>query len=140
MAWYVQNLLKNRIEIKSKADLESDEYNDLIVMEKKIEDLFEAGIISKNEMLIIQYIQDGKPVSNSKKDFGKNRISLTKNFGKLCNKIAFYIGGTFTDDGYVDYMKTKYNLTDEQVEIMIDYMKSRYKNKLIRKKAKHESF
>lgn len=125
--------MKSKIEIRSKGDIESDEFNDLIVVEKRINELHIDGIISDQEMLLISYIEDGKPMVKSKEDLGKNRISLAKSFNRLCSKIAFYVGGYFTDDGYLDYMKTKYNLNDEQVSQMLDYMKSRYKNKLIRK-------
>lgn len=136
MSWYLNSLLRNKIEIRSSSDIESDEFNDLIVIEKKIKELHEDNIISDQEMLLLKYVEDGKPLVNSKEGFGKNRISLTRDFNNLCNKIAFYVGGYFTDDGYVDYMKTKYNLTDEQVEKMLNYMKSKYKNKLMRKSNK----
>ena len=140
MSWYIMSLLKNKLEIQSNQDLDSDEYNDLLVIEKKIADLHDAEIISEQEMLLIKYVEDGKPMANSKAGFGKNRISLTRDFSNLCNKIAFYVGGYFTDDGYAHYMREKYNLTDEQVEKMINYMKSKYKNKLLRKnKKKHEN-
>jgi hypothetical protein len=139
MSWYIQLLTKNKIEIKSKADLESDEYNDLLVIEKKINDLYNAGIISEQEMLLLEYVEDGKPMANSKEGFGKNRISLANDFENLCSKIAFYMGGYFTDDGYANYMCEKYNLTDEQVERMITYMKSKYKNKLLRKQKKNKN-
>jgi hypothetical protein len=137
--WYLNYLLKNRIEIRGKNDIESDEFNDLIVIEKKIEELYKDGIISDDEISLLSYIEDGKPVANSKENFGKNRISLAKDFTKLCNKIAFYVGGYFTDDGYADYMKTKYNLTDPEVEKMLIYMKSKYKNKLMRKTKRNEN-
>lgn len=136
MSWYVEILLRNSLEIKSKADIESDEYNDLIFVEKRCEDLYNAKIITDSDLSLIRYMEDGKPLVKSKEDVGKNRISLAKDFVNLCNKIAFYLGGYFTDDGYVDYMKTKYRLTDEQVGKMLDYMKSKYKNKLIRKQKK----
>lgn len=125
--------MKNRLEIRTNGDIESDEFNDLIIIEKKIKSLYMADIISKAEMDLIDYVADGKPIANSKEDYGKNRISLAKDFSNLCRKIAFYVGGQFTDDGYVDYMKTKYKLTDEQVQMLHDYMNSKYKNKLMRK-------
>lgn len=133
MNWYLGHLLKNRVEIRSKNDIESDEFNDLIVIEKKINDLYKDGIISDQEMLLVKYVEDGKPIVDSKKGFGKNRISLAKDFNRLLNKIAFYVGGYFTDDGYLDYMRTKYNLSEEQTLTIQDYMNSRYKNKLVRK-------
>ena len=138
MAWYISSLLKNRVEIRSASDIESDEFNDLIVIEKKIKELHQDGIISDQEMLLLKYVEDGKPLVNYKNGFGKNRISLARDFEKLCEKIAFYVGGYFTDDGYVDYMKTKYDLTDKDVDRMINYMKSRYKNKLLRKQKKNK--
>lgn len=130
--------MRNSLEIKSKSDIESDDYNDLIVVEKNIKELSEQGIITSDELSLIKYMEDGKPLVNSKNDLGKNRISISKDFSNLCNKIAFYIGGYFTDDGYVEYMKTKYHLTDEQVGQMLEYMKSKYKNKLIRKQKINE--
>ncbi len=138
MSWYIQTLLRNSLEIKSKSDIESDEYNDLIVIEKKYNDLYKLGIITNDDISLIEYMKDGKPLVNSKEGFGKNRMGVSKDFVNLCNKIAFYLGGYFTDDGYIHYMKTKYHLTDEQVGKMIDYMSSKYKNKIIRKTKNNE--
>jgi hypothetical protein len=136
VSWYTGFLLKNRLEIRTNGDIESDEFNDLIVIEKKIKSLYMADIISKEEMNLIDYVADGKPMANSKENYGKNRISLAKDFSSLCRKIAFYVGGQFTDDGYVDYMKNKHHLTEEQVQKLHDYMNSKYKNKLMRKQKK----
>lgn len=136
MSWYIQQLLRNSVEITSKSDINADDFNDLIIVNKKIEELHKDGIISDEEIALIKYIEDGKPIAHSKEGFGKNRISLSRDFVNLCGKVAFYAGGYFTDDGYVHYMKTKYNLDDEQVETMIEYMRSKYKNKLIRKQKK----
>lgn len=138
MAWYVETLLRNSLEIKARADLNADDYNDLIVLQKKIDGLHNENIISDEEMLLIDYIEDGKPMVNSKRDFGKNRLSVSKDINKLCDKIAFYIGGYFTDDGYIHHMTTTYKLSPEQVDTLSTYMKSRYKNKIIRKTKKSD--
>lgn len=136
MSWIIQSLLRSSVELKSLSDINSDEFNDLMIIEKKIKNLYKEGVISDEELALIAYVEDGKPMVDSKNGFGKNRISLSKDFVNLCNKIAFYVGGYFTDDGYVSYMKTKYHLTDDEVNQMVDYMKSKYKNKLIRKAKK----
>jgi hypothetical protein len=136
MSWYIQTLLKSSVEIRSKSDIESDEFNDLIVVEDMVSKLYQSNLISDEELRLLDYIKDGKPLVDSKRDFGKNRISVSKDINNLCDKIAFYLGGYFTNDGYIDYIKEKYNLTDKQVDNMIDYMSSKYKNKLIRKSRK----
>jgi hypothetical protein len=103
------------------------------VIEKKIEDLHKEGLVSEAELSLIKYMEDGKPIVNSKEEFGKNRLSLAKDFITLCNKLAFYLGDYFTDDGYAEYMKQKYSLNDEELSKMITYMSSKYKHKLMRK-------
>jgi len=137
VSWYVSSLLKNSLSIKTDSDFESDQYNDLLVIEKKIDELYKLGLISDDEIRLIEYISDGKPLVNSMDGFGKNRISSAIQFNKLCNKIAFFAGGYFTDDGYIEYMRRKYNLTDEQVNRMSQYMKSKFKHKLRRKTKKN---
>ncbi len=137
MSWLVQTLLRNSIRIKGKHDLDADEYNDLLVIESKVKSLHEDNIISDEEIRLIGYVEDGKPLLNSKQGYGKNRLVVARDFSELCSKIAFYAGGYFTDDGYVDYMRKKYpNLTDDNIDDMLAYMKSRYKNTLIRKPKK----
>lgn len=136
MSWIIQSLLRSSVELKSLSDINSDEFNDLMIIEKKINHLREDGLISGEEMSLLKYIEDGKPLVNSKEEFGKNRLSLAKDIEALCNKIAFYVGGYFTNDGYIHYMRNKYKLSNEETHRMIEYMKGKYKNKLIRKQTK----
>lgn len=128
MSWYVQDLLRNRLAIKAKADLESDQYNDLLIVEKKIDELSKSGIISNKELALIDFISDGRPM----RGFSKDKLTTIISILRLCNKIAFFTGGYFTDEGYLHELKRKYNLTDEQVEKANQYMKSKFKNKLRR--------
>ncbi len=136
MSWYVSSLLKNKLALRTESDFESDQYNDLLVIEKKIDELYKLGIISDEEIRLIEYISDGKPLVNSMSGYGKNRISSSRDVSRLCNKIAFFTGGYFTDDGYAEYMRRKYNLSDEQVVKMSQYMRSKFKHKLRRKTKK----
>jgi hypothetical protein len=43
------------------------------------------------------------------------------------------MGGYFTDEGYLMYMKRKYKLSDENVETMRNFMKSKFKHRIARK-------
>lgn len=132
MSWLVQSLLRNKVKIKTSPDLESDEYNDLLIIEKKVESLANEGILSEKELTLLLYISDGKSLVDSQMEFGKNRWDLAKDFSSICTKIAFYAGGYFTDEGYISYMTDKYKLNDEQIKKLEIYMKGKYKNKLIR--------
>lgn len=125
MSWRVESLLRRKVEIRTAPDFESDDYNDLLVIEKKIKDLIELGIITEEEQRLLEYLSDGKPMVNSKRDIGKHRMYVYQDFSNLCTKISFYLGGSFTNEGYISYMTNKYKLNSEQVEKLRKYMISK---------------
>lgn len=138
MSWLVQNLLNNKVKIHSSPDLESEEYNDLLLVEKAISELVVKGNISEIDINLINNASDmgfPKPIVE---ELGKTKYVLTKEYNKICERIAYYLGGYFTDDGYLDYMKRKHKLSKEQVELLRRYMKSEYRHKIMRKQPKND--
>lgn len=133
MSWLVKNLIKNRLQIHEQSELDSDNYNDLLVVEKKIEELYNNNILSKRDIEILSFISEGNIVSNKINKFNVERHLLSKEFSSICDRIAFYLGGYFTDDGYMNYMKNKYKLSELSVERMKDYMKSNFRKDKLRK-------
>lgn len=137
MSWITQNLINNRIRIHTKSDIESDEFNDLILIEKAIIQLQEKGLLAEYEIKLLENSTDkGFPI-----DFitasGKSKYVLSKEYGKICERLAYYLGGYFTDDGYLSYIQNKYNLDDEKMQLLRNFIKSEYRHKIIRKKAKN---
>lgn len=137
MSWIIQNLLRNRVKIKTSPDIESDDYNDLLLLEAKIADLYTAGLLSDYDIELIELISDGKPISDrTVKSIGRVRQSVSKDFRSLCDRLSFYIGGEFTDVGYLEKFRKKYNLSDEQIKKAEKYMKGRYRFRISRKHNK----
>lgn len=134
MSWIVQNLLKNKTRIRAEGNIDSDEFVDLITVENKIKHLKKAGVLSDYDMDILEYVSDGKPISLSKDEIGKIRQVVSKDFNELCTRIAYYLGGYFTDEGYVNYMRKKYNLNENEIQTMNSYMQGKYRYKIMRKK------
>jgi len=128
-------LLNKKNYIRETLDIDSDEYNDLILVEKAIKELRERGFLSDKDLEVISEMAgdigrfDERPVNQRK--------ALYKKFTAICDRVAFYMGDYFTDDGYLDYMKTKYKLNDEQVDILLNYIKSRFRHKLAKKVPKN---
>jgi len=139
MSWYTQILFKDSLKIRARQDISSDEYNDLIVLEKKIEQLYEAGILSEKEKKLVDAFKEGKNLTDLKGIVYKNKDTIAIVITSVFKKISFYLGGYFTDEGYVAYMTEKYNLSDEEVALMVEYMTSKLRYKLIRRKHKDES-
>ena len=138
MSWIVQSLLNKRSEIRAQSDINSDEFNDLMVIERAIKELHNKGLLTSYEMAILKHVSDGNSAWRASETLGKDRDTVGKDYQRLCERVAFYLGGYFTNDGYIDYMTQKYKLNEEQVETMRAYINSRYKNKLLRSPLKTE--
>lgn len=105
-------------------NMENDEYTFLLQLETKINDLHKSGQLSNEEKEIIQLIAEGNSYKEvgEKLNLGKN--SVRKIFVSSCQKLAFSLGGLFTDEGYVEYMTKKYSLDETDVAKMIVLMES----------------
>jgi len=132
----VENLLRNRLLIKNQAlyataeepyNMDSDEFNDLIVIEKKIKELYDYNLLSDFDMEIIEFVSDGKPLSKSKDILGKDRTTISKNFSVICERIAYFLGGYFTNEGLIEDLKERFNLNEEQIQRAHSYIYSNRK-------------
>jgi transcriptional regulator CtsR len=113
--------------------IEDDQFNDLIVVEKAIKELFEMGLISEYELKIIEMLEDGSFKKDVSRRLKIKRETLIKDFDVVCSRIAYYLGGYFTDDGFLSHMSERYRLTEEQIKKMKLYMRSRYRHKDMKK-------
>lgn len=133
MSWIIQSLLKNSIEIKTQSDLDSDDFNNLLIVEKKIKEMRKDGLLTQKDIDLLEQISDGKPLYNTENSTNKSKIALARKFYKICERIAFALGDEFTDEGYLSALQKKQHLTDEEVEKGRKYMKGRYRYKIMRK-------
>lgn len=134
MSWIVQHLLRNSIDIKTVPDIESDEYNNLLTIESKIDDLYNHGLLSDMDILIINSVADNRPLKDLESSVDKNRITISKSFIQICDRIAYFLGGYFTDDGFLDNLKSQYRVTDSELEYIKNHMQGKFKHKLLRKR------
>jgi hypothetical protein len=129
MSAYIKLLLLNRDEIKTSIvqqvddvvyfNFDSDLYDDLMALETKIETLYKAGLITDEEILILNLITLNKSFRSLEKIYGISRITISKKFDSICNKLALYLGGKFTNEGYARYLMRKYNLTEAEFRKLI---------------------
>jgi hypothetical protein len=103
-------------------DLTGNDYNNLLILEKNICELYKAGNITDREIQLIDKVATGKSFRELEKQDTLARHSLAKIFHTVCEKLAFILGGEFTDEGYLEYLKTKHNLDEGQVELAREYM------------------
>jgi hypothetical protein len=109
-------------------DVDNDDYNNLLLVEKKIAELTDKRQISPKERMIIDSIVTGTSLTKLEEALGMSRITIAKIFSRICSRISFLLGYSFTDEGYLDYIAGKYKLNEEQLIKARDYMSSNKKH------------
>jgi len=132
MSWKTETLIINWLRLKEEHDLESDDYNNLLILEKKAKELYQLGILTPIEVQILNLVSNGSMLSDINKEIPLAKKTISLIFKSACEKISFCLGGEFTDFGTIDELSDKYELTNEQIENLITYMKSEHKHKLSR--------
>lgn len=139
--WYVKKLILDRDNIRSnvyskldeispdyysgitiESTLDDDTYLDLLDVESRINELIKKGLLDKKEISVLKSIFDGKSYSDISREQNSARSTVTSIFNRTCTKISFYLGGHFTNDGFIEYLAEKYKLTDIEIEKLRRYI------------------
>jgi transcriptional regulator CtsR len=122
MSWAVKNLIIDSSRIRSDGNIESEEYMSLLILEKKIEDLLDRKILSDNELKIIKKVSNKHTYGSIAKELDISRYTLRNRFNKVCQKLAYYLGDSYTNLGYANYLKRKFNLSKEEETKVIKFL------------------
>lgn len=139
MSWIVERLIIDSDKIRrsvENSEMDSDLFLDLLALETKINFLLEKNYISDSEKAVLLSIMSGHTISTTARKLHLSRSTVSLIFSNVCKRIAFYMGDYFTDDGYLDYMEQKYDLTKEQVEKAHNFIRGKYKHNYTRSNLK----
>lgn len=121
--WYVEYLLLNAELIQARAEIDADDFNDLLVLSKELDRLKEVGAVSEEQFTIIKLITLSGCIPQG---------LATKTFREVCKLLSLSLGGIYTDFGYVSYMVNKYHLTLEQEEKLRKFICSSSRHKILK--------
>lgn len=131
MSWIIQSILNNKNYTKEKNEIDSDEFNDLLAVERAIETLISRNLITDEEQEILALMSGDKAGFMEMQK--SQRETVMKKYVTICLRIAYYLGGYYTDDGYISYISKKHKLTDEQADVLQNYIRSPFKHKIAKK-------
>ena len=132
MSWKVKILLRKRDQIRTNPDIDSDDFNDLLIIEKKIEELYDAGLLSDMDIYLLDLLGSGSSMIDLQEVLGMDRITIGRFYRRICDRISNYLGGSFTDEGLLSEMERKYKLSDKEVNILKEYMEGTRQYQLLR--------
>lgn len=132
MSWYIERLVIESDHIKNTEELDSDLFLDLLTLESKINYLYKNNYVSELEMDVLSHMIKGYSISATAKDLKLSRSTTSMIFTNICTRIAFYLGEHFTNDGYLDYMQEKYNLSYDKIIKAKKFMEGKYRHSFSR--------
>jgi hypothetical protein len=106
-------------------DLDNEPYMDLLTVETQLNFLLDNNLLTDSEAVIANLIRSGILYIDLPLTMNTKIIPFKKIFDSLCTKISFYLGGYFTDEGYITYLINKYHFTNEQIKTLINLIKNR---------------
>lgn len=116
MAWIIEEYVKQLPYIKERGDIESDTYNNAIMIEKVIDDMNDQNLISEFEHDILWAISAGYSYSEAARILNSHRLTISETFSKLTDRIAYILGGEFTDSALIERLRDSEVLGNQDVE------------------------
>lgn len=129
-SWYVEYLIMNRFEIASNPEQDLETYEDLLDVVKAYAMLRKSGLLTNKEIEILESVPT---IMSASRVLNMYKETISTIFRNACGKIGEYLGGYFTDAGYIEYVREKYNLNNFQIKAAQLFMNSEYRFKIMRK-------
>jgi hypothetical protein len=120
----------NRFEIASDPEKDLDTYEDLLEVVKAYAILRKKGLLTKKEIDVLESVPS---ITSAAKVLSFSRNTVFYLYKNACNKIGEYLGGYFTDEGFINYMREKYKLTEQQSYSCKLFINSKFRFKIMRK-------
>ena len=131
MAWFIERLLTNSVKLHShKRDSEMLGY--LLTLEVTIKELKKNDLFTFEEEELIEDLKKSKTITQLSKELGLSRVTTAKKIDILTDKLSMYLGGIYTDEGYLSYMQWRYKLTLVEVRALKEKITGNYKRFYLR--------
>lgn len=97
-----------------------------------MKELYNKGFLSELDMFIIELASDGRSMAELAAAMGRAEPRISATFIQICERIAYFMGGYFTDEGFLENMKIEHRLTDEHIDKLRVHIKGKFKHRLMR--------
>jgi len=127
MSWIVEVILLDRYNLPENPSIDfigTNIYNDTTSVIEAIDDLMSEGVFSAEDVVFLDLVSSFGKFSLLENELGMQRNAIARKFKDLCGVISFYLGGWFTNEGFLEHMQNKYDLSDIQIELAREFMES----------------
>jgi hypothetical protein len=116
MSWIIGEYIRQLPYIKEGADIDSDVYNNAIMIEKTISDLVEKNIITQRESDVIWAVSAGYSYSEIARMLSMHRLTISQIFKDVTDRVSFILGGELTDSAFLERLGTIEPISEKEME------------------------
>lgn len=102
MSRVIANYIRQMPFILSRPDFDSEVYNNCLIIQKCCNDLDARGLWTEQERQIIRLFFEGHTTSGVARELGISRITISLMYRNITNRLAFILGGEFTDTAVIE--------------------------------------
>jgi DNA-binding CsgD family transcriptional regulator len=117
MSWIIGEYIRQYAYLKERADINSDSYNNAIMIEMVIEKMIEDNLLSKQENDIIWTVSAGYSYSEIARILGLHRLTVSQIFKNVTDRISYIIGGELTDEAFIERIQGIEPLSEDDISI-----------------------
>jgi len=117
MSWIIGEYIRQLPYIKEKADVNSDSYNNAIMIEMVIEKMAKDGLLSEQENNIMWAVSAGYSYSEIGRLLGLHRLTVSQIFKTVTDRISYIIGGELTDEAFIERIQDIEPLNKDDISI-----------------------
>jgi len=115
MSRIVEEYVRSLYIILESGDINNDVYNNALSIQILIKRLYGEGLISNEEVTIIDKIASGYSFAEVGDMMNVTRKRVAKKFKKTCGILGYILGGKFTDVGFAYDVASKRLLSEKAI-------------------------
>lgn len=115
MSWIIGEYIRQLPYIKERADINSETYNNAIMIEKTLDDMLKRGLITQEENDVIWSVSAGYSYSEIARLLGIHRLTVSHIFKQVTDRISYILGGELTDIAFIERIQTIEPLSEKDI-------------------------
>ncbi len=106
MSWIIEEYIRQMPFILEEGDINADDYNNCLLIQKCVDELQKRNLLSELEKDVLTAVYSGFNYAEISKILGINRQTVSMAFDKITDRIAYILGGEFSDAAFLDRVQS----------------------------------
>jgi hypothetical protein len=109
MSWVIEEYIRQMPYILENHDIDADDYNNCLLIQRCIKNLEKSNLLSELEKDVLSAVYLGFNYAEISKILDVNRQTVSMVFDKVTDRIAYVLGGEFSDASFLDRVQSLNN-------------------------------